>query len=194
MNSTVSSATTFQRRKALNSPEFLSTSTRMSASSVKRFFVAEASASSSAPNTTSRFTFFSRASASTSSSISRLISALSGLQVRHQPGPIQCIQLQRHILSIDLQGGDPVLGAAQHAREALASRRIRRAHPHFRPAPGKTLEILFLAQGAVQPRRGHFQPVVLHALGREQVRQVAAYRGTVVNRDACPCTLGAVDE
>jgi len=61
--STVPSATTCQRRKDSNSPVVRSIETRTSASSVKRFLVAEAIAISSAPNTTSLWTFCSRASA-----------------------------------------------------------------------------------------------------------------------------------
>src|SRR3546814_8568655 len=47
--------------------------TRISASSLKRFFIADANAFSSAPKTTARVTFFSRARASTNRRISRLI-------------------------------------------------------------------------------------------------------------------------
>ncbi|CFW40492.1 Uncharacterised protein [Bordetella pertussis] len=68
-----SSGTTSHRRKPSWPPVSRSMETRMSASSLKRFFIAEASALSSAPNTTSRVTFFSRAKASTNRRISRLI-------------------------------------------------------------------------------------------------------------------------
>lgn len=67
------SATTCQRRKDSKFPVLRSMETRTSASSWIRFLVAEASASSRAPKTISLPTFFSRASASTSSNISRLM-------------------------------------------------------------------------------------------------------------------------
>ncbi len=80
--STASSATTCQRRKDSKSPVSRSTATRTSASSLKRFLVAEASAISSATKTTSLLTFFSRARASTSNKISRLIYSTSDFKIR----------------------------------------------------------------------------------------------------------------
>ena len=67
------SGTTCQRRKVSYSPVSRSTETRMSTSPPCSFFDAEASAASTAPNTTSRSTLFSREMASTSINSSRFI-------------------------------------------------------------------------------------------------------------------------
>ena len=72
-SSASSSVSKVQRLNESYSPVSRSTCTRTSASSVKRFLVADANAYSTALNTTSLSTFFSCASASTNNKISRLI-------------------------------------------------------------------------------------------------------------------------
>src|SRR5665647_2638957 len=69
-----SSGTTSHRRKVSYLPLSRSTATRISTSPGNTFLVAEASASSTAPKTTSRSTFFSREMASTNINSSRFIS------------------------------------------------------------------------------------------------------------------------
>ena len=76
-----SSGTTNQRRKVSYTPLSRSMETRISTSPEYSFLVAWASADSTAPNTRSRSTFFSREMASTNMSISRfMISYSSSLQ------------------------------------------------------------------------------------------------------------------
>ena len=140
-NSTASSGTTCQRRNDSYSPVLRSIATRTSTSSVKRFLVAEPSASSSAPNTMSLSTFFSRASASTSSSSSRLIPKL--LKVRHQPGLVHVREGERHERAVHFQldalrrsprAPRPRTAAARRAARAAAPRPSRRQSAGNRPA------------------------------------------------------------
>src|ERR1043166_7321081 len=76
-------------------------------SSVYFFLVADASAISSAPNTMSRGTFFSRARTSTSITSSRLpaatLLATYPSQFRHQPRPLNVVERQAHRLPFQLQ-------------------------------------------------------------------------------------------
>src|SRR5438477_338794 len=102
-HSGVSSGRTFQRRKVSYAPVFLSICTRTSMSSVYFFLVAEASAISSALNTMSRGTFFSRARTSTSITNSRLpattgllAATLNPSQFRHQPRPLDILEREPH--------------------------------------------------------------------------------------------------
>src|SRR5881397_3165927 len=107
-------------------------------SSVYFFFVAEASAISSAPKTMSRGTFFSRARTSTSITNSRL-PATTGLlaatfdlsQFRHQARPLDVVEREAHRrLPFQLHRHLPALGALQTADEPAPPARIRRAHAH----------------------------------------------------------------
>src|SRR6266849_3608234 len=145
--STASSATTCQRRKDSKSPVLRSIATRTSTSSLKRFFVAEAIAISRAPNTTSLWTFFSRASASACSSSSRLMYP-SGIMAwapgAHGPGEIPA--------AID-----------------------RMAQAHLGLVAGKAGKIRRLFQPAVQTRGGNLQPVVLDPLDFEHPLQLFAH-------------------
>src|SRR3954447_15041954 len=103
-------------------------------SSVYFFLVAEASAISSAPNTMSRGTFFSRARTSTSITNSRL-TATTGLlaatfatfatfdpsQFRHQPRPLDIVEHQAHgRLPFQFHRHAPVPGTAQQSYEPAA--------------------------------------------------------------------------
>src|ERR1700694_687066 len=120
--------------------------TRTSMSSEYFFFVAEASAISSAPNTMSRGTFFSLASTSTSMMISRFpaaIVAAVGLastlfaaaflatipshaysQRRDQLRPIDVVERQRYCLSVEFHLHLSVCGAPQHADALAPPRRV----------------------------------------------------------------------
>src|SRR4051812_40117595 len=125
-------------------------------SSVYFFFVAEASAISSAPNTMSRGTFFSRARTSTSITSSRL-PATTGLlaatfatfdpsQFRHQPRPLDIVEHQAHgRLPFQFHRHAPVPGTAQQSYEPAAAAPIGRSHPHVGLLPGKAREISLLA-------------------------------------------------
>src|SRR3954468_777646 len=95
--------------------------TLTSTSCVKRFLVAEAIAISSAANTVSRLTFFSRASASTSSKISRLIFLLSYLclQVRNEPGPFHTFEFKRNPCAFHFHRQSRAFHALQHAYKPL---------------------------------------------------------------------------
>src|SRR5260221_12650405 len=91
-------------------------------SSVYFFLVAEASAISSAPNTMSRGTFFSRASTSTSITISRcpaatLLVATPPSQFRDQARPLDVFERQRHGPAVQFHAHLRRVGAAQHATE-----------------------------------------------------------------------------
>src|SRR3954467_14725486 len=125
-------------------------------SSVYFFLVAEASAISSAPNTISRGTFFSRASTSTSITSSRLPGAISPAthpsQFRHQPRPLDALERERHCLPVQFHRHLPRLGAAQHADVLPAPTRIGRAHPDLGLLPRKAGEVAVLAQRAVEGR------------------------------------------
>src|SRR5688572_753771 len=144
-------------------------------SSVYFFLVAEASAISSAPKTMSRGTFFSRASTSTSITSSRFPVAtfnatLPSSQFRHQLRPLHVRERQRHYLSVQFNlHAAPVL-APQNPYEPPPPRRVRRAHPHFRPLARKTREVSSLAQRPVETGRGHFQPLVFE-IGRASCRE-----------------------
>src|SRR3989338_8552978 len=95
---------TSQRRKDSYSPVLRSIETRTSASSGKRFLVAEASADSNDSNTISLSTLFSRDSASTSNKISRLITYVLQLitclcrEHQRQAGPHPTKVMSREIL------------------------------------------------------------------------------------------------
>src|SRR6186997_93772 len=96
-------------------------------SSVYFFLVAEASAISSAPNTMSRGTFFSRARTSTSITSSRFPAAivltatraslLCSFQFRYQLRPVDVLQGKLHGLPFQLHAHLSRPGAAQHADE-----------------------------------------------------------------------------
>src|SRR5260221_3679367 len=165
-------------------------------SSVYFFLVAEASAISSAPNTMSRGTFFSRASTSTSITNSRFPAAAAFTatsnpsQFRHQLRPLHVLERKCHQSSFQLQLQLPLGRAPQHADVLLAPAFARGAHPHLGLLAGEALEIARLAQGPVEPRRRHFQPVVVHAFDLEYPAQLPAYRGAILDPD----TAGLVDE
>src|SRR5258706_13384229 len=166
-------------------------------SSVYFFLVAEASAISSAPNTMSRGTFFSRARTSTSITNSRLpattgllAATLNPSQFRHQPRPLDIVELQAHRLPFELHRDAPIFGAAQHPHEPAPPGRIRRAHPHVGLVTGKARKIAALAQWPVQTRGRHFEPVVLDTLDLQHPAQLPAYRRAVLDIDAA----GLVDE
>src|SRR5437764_14902023 len=107
-------------------------------SSVYFFLVAEASAISSAPNTMSRGTFFSRARTSTSITNSRLpattgllAATLNPSQFRHQSCPLDVVERKPYgCLPFQLHRHAALFGAAQHPHEPAPPGRIRRTHPH----------------------------------------------------------------
>ena len=155
---------------------------RTSTSSLKRFLVAEASASSSAPNTMSLSTFFSRASASTSSNNSRLIL---GSPVKYSAPDVlfrYCKLEQRHLPSTS-SSTFPSLHCAQHPHE-IPLPFDRHAQLHARLLPGEPHKIRAPSQRPVQPRRRNFQPVVIHAFDRQAPAQMIADRRAVIDVDA----------
>src|SRR5882672_425695 len=125
-------------------------------SSVYFFLVAEASAISSAPNTISRGTFFSRASTSTSITSSRFPAASSPAthpsQFRHQPRPLDVLERKRHCLPVQFHRHLSRLGAAQHADVLPAPACIGRTHPDLGLLPRKPGEVTVLAQRPVESR------------------------------------------
>src|SRR5437870_9035362 len=161
-------------------------------SSVYFFLVAEASAISSALNTMSRGTFFSRARTSTSITNFRLpattgllAATLNPSQFRHQPRPLDIVEREPHgRLPFQLHRHAALFGAAQHPHEPASSGRIRRTHPHVGLVPGETRKIACLAQRPVETRGRHFQPLVLDAFDLEHAAQLPAYRRAVLDIDA----------
>src|SRR4051812_37905685 len=160
-------------------------------SSVYFFLVAEASAISSAPNTMSRGTFFSRARTSTSITNSRLpattgllAATLNPSKIRHQPRPLDIVELQAHRLAFELHCEAPFFRAAEYPHEPAPPGRVRRAHTHVGLAAGKARKITALAQWPVQTGGRHFEPVVLDALDLEYSTQLPAYRRAVLDIDA----------
>src|SRR6185437_288406 len=191
-----------QRRNARYSPDSRSISTRTSTSSLKRFLVAEASAISSARKTVSFATFFSRASASTSSKMSRLIIPSSfprqagihyslvipaaggnplSSDVRHQPGAIDILECNMVPLSLRFQH-HATLFHSDHAPLVAPASFHRQLEPHRSLAAGEAGEILQPLERAVQPGRGHLQPLVVHAFHREEPGEVVAHQGAIVDR------------
>src|SRR5919109_1020984 len=108
------------------------------------FFVAEASAISSAPKTMSRGTFFSRASTSTSITSSRLPVTASS-QFGYQPCPLDIVERELHRLPFQFHVHAACIHPAQHTDEPAPAGRIRGAHPDFGHLACKTREIRRLA-------------------------------------------------
>src|SRR4051794_9098647 len=161
-------------------------------SSVYFFLVAEASAISSAPNTMSRGTFFSRARTSTSIPNSRL-PATTGLlaatfnpsQLRHQARPLDIVERKTHrCLPFQFHRHAPILGAAQRSHEPAPAARIGRAHPHVGPLSGKAREIRLLAKRPIQSGGRNLEALVIHAFDLEHSRELAAYRHAILDFDA----------
>src|SRR5205814_612133 len=141
-------------------------------SSVYFFFVAEASAISSAPKTMSRGTFFSRARTSTSITNSRL-PATTGLlaatfnpsQFRHQSRPLDIVERQSHRrLPVQFHRYPSVFGATKQADEPAPPGCIRRAHPDVGLVARKARKIARLAQRPVETRGRNLEPVVVESL------------------------------
>src|SRR5256885_1392936 len=187
-HSGVSSGSTFQRRKVSYAPVFLSTATRTSMSSVYFFLVAEASAISSAPKTMSRGTFFSRARTSTSITSSRFpditFAAKRSSQFRDEPRTLDVAELELHRPAFQFNVEARAFGAAQHADEPPAPRRIRRAHLHVRLVACETHEVGKLPQRPVKAGRRYLEPLVVHAFDLEHPRELAAHRRAVLDTDA----------
>src|SRR5512138_3774602 len=166
-------------------------------SSVYFFLVAEASAISSAPNTMSRGTFFSRARTSTSITNSRLPATglldatLIPSQFRHQARALDVIQRQPHArLPFQFHADAPCFGAAQHPHELAPPGCVGRSHPDLRLVSGEARKIARLAQRPVEARRRHFEPLVIHAFDLEYAGELAAHRRAILDVDAA----GLVDE
>src|SRR5438067_9722250 len=189
-HSGVSSGRTFQRRKVSYDPVFLSTATRTSMSSVYFFLVAEASAISSAPKTMSRGTFFSRARTSTSITSSRfpaitvVFAAKLPSQFGNEPRALDVAELELHRPALQFKVDARAFGAAQHADEPSAPRRIRRTHLHVRLVAGEAHEIGELLERPVKAGRRDLQPLVVHAFDFEHPRELAAHRRAVLDIDA----------
>src|SRR5271169_3183684 len=192
--SNVSSSITCQRRKEEYSPVSRSMLTLTSASSVIRFLVAEASAASNAPNTSSLSTLFSRAKASTNNKTSRFITVsnyhafaerkhLYRSECRHQARLVQIGQHYRHLLAFHIQLQHPILDFTQNADEILASFH-RHAQLDARLLAAKTHKIRFFFQWPIQSRRRHLQPVIVHALYHKQTCQLVADPLAIIQRNA----------
>src|SRR5258708_7637145 len=186
-----SSGTTVQRRNALYSPDSRSISTRTSTSSLKRFLVAEASAISSARNTVSFATFFSRERASTRRRRSLLMFPMppKPSHVRHQPGAVDVCEFQMLPLSLDVEHDPAVLDSHQSTLEAPASV-ARQLQLHARFATREALEILEPLERPVEPRRRHLQALVIDAFDGERAREMVAHAGAVLDVYAA----GRIDE
>src|SRR5690606_28707518 len=157
-------------------------------SSAYFFFVAEASAISSAPKTTSRGTFFSRASTSTSITSSLFpaarFAATMTSQFRYQMRPVHVPERQGDRAALDLHAHLARLGAAQHAGELAPAARVGGAHAHFRPLPGEPGEVGLLAQGPIEPRRGDLEPLVVDPLDGQHPLELPRQGGAIVEVDA----------
>src|SRR5215831_9556875 len=153
------------------------------------FLVADASAASSAEKTMSFGTFFSRASASTSSSTSLPFMTLSPLDPRHQAGLVDVRQRNRVRSLGRLEAQHARVDAAQHAfdpariadRLAQLELRLLAAEPHV---------VGLLLERSVEPGRRNLEPRVRDRLDREQVRQMVAHACAVLDVHAA----GLVDE
>src|SRR5690349_2037959 len=131
-------------------------------SSVYFFLVAEASAISSAPKTMSRGTFFSRASTSTSITSSRFPDTLYPSQFRHEARALEIVEHEPHRRpAFQFNVHHAAFRAAQHAHEPAPAGRVRRAHAHVGPVAREAREVGGLAQRPVEPRRRHFQALVI---------------------------------
>src|SRR5882672_6105014 len=148
--STNSSAITCQRRKDSKSPVLRSIATRTSTSSVNFFFVAEAIAISRAPNTTSLWTFFSRARAS------------------------ELVEVEREPAAVVVEFDPLAFYRANDAGE-IPSAVDRMAQTHLGLMAGKTGKIRRLFQAAVQARGGNLQPVVIDPFDFEYPLQLLAH-------------------
>src|SRR5256885_3366459 len=157
-------------------------------SSVYFFLVAEASAISSAPKTMSRGTFFSRARTSTSITSSRFpditFAAKRSSQFRDQPRTLDVAELELHCPAFQFNVDARAFGAAQHADEPPAPRRIGRTHLHVRLVACETHEVGKLPQRPVKAGRRYLEPLVVHAFDLEHPRELAAHRRAVLDTDA----------
>ena len=174
-------------------------------SSANSFFVAIASACSSAPKTVSFGTFFSRASASTNSSILTalhrlLLNSSSGTSLPFPPrrAPIRQRRPSHHYLG-------PALAAPafRPPRAAAVARRHLHAHllgarctlnsssrPCSRRRPCGAVQLHAArpqnvqsrvpSQRPVEPGRRHLEPRVVHILDREHMRQLLTHPFAVV--------------
>src|SRR5690554_592306 len=149
------------------------------------FLVADASADSSAPKTISRSTFFSRANASTSSSISRLI--YQNLHIRDsEPGNQACLfnffQGKGNLSLCGIQSDFTTDQPDKFADViALVIDWHTQAQLHF--IASKAFKILGLFQRSIKPGRGHFETVVIDVLHLKRPRELIADRCTIVHRD-----------
>src|SRR6185503_2517681 len=180
-----SSGTTVQRRNAWYSPDSRSISTRTSTSSLKRFLVAEASAISSARNTVSFATFFSRDRASTRRRRSLLMfpKPPNPSHVRHEPGAIDVLECQMLALSLHLKHHLAVLDSDEPSLET-APPVAGQLQLHARFAAGEALVIREPLQRPVQSGRRHLQALVVDSLHRECAREMVAHAGAILDRDA----------
>jgi len=116
---------------------------------LKRFFVAEAKASSSAPKTMSFSTFFSRGSAHQQASTARGSFLNSPVNIRDQTGFIDVGKCYRYQFAIDIQLKPSSLRSAA-LRHSLATV-DRDAQFHLNVFPGKSFEVFRPLQWPVQP-------------------------------------------
>jgi hypothetical protein len=165
-----------------------------------------ASAASTAPNTTSRSTVFSREIASTSISISRFIdpdlrqpltaprpprprlSKPVALEVhhRHQPGLAHLVEREAEDLVglaiVELQAPTLFTPPPSRPRKFLRPWKGFQRHGHFQP--GEAHEVGFASERPVQSRRRDFQTFVVEVLDFQHVLQLPRDRSqssTVTN-------------
>src|SRR5690606_24046385 len=134
-----------------------------------RFLVAEASAISRAIKTTSFCTFFSRASASTSNSSSRLIQYSSEFlyplisKLGHQTGLVEFLKSHHQLALFGIQTHAPVTNPQQGSGE-IPLILDRHTQADIGLLSGEALEIAQLLERPVQARRRDFKTVEINIL------------------------------
>src|SRR5574337_1487449 len=175
--------------------------TRMSQSAPWNFLLAEASADSTASNTTSRSTLFSREMASTSISISRFMSthllrwrrrhrarlaAAAPLEIehRHQARLAHLVEreVERLPFGLAVQCQPPALRPGAEAAAVVPATVERLLQAHRDQLSGKALVVGGAAQRPVEPGRRHLEPGVVDLLDLQRVLQLPRHALAVVDR------------
>ena len=134
-------------------------------------------------------TFFSRARASTSNKISRLMFSLDS-DVGHEPRLVQILELQRQELSVHFDAEvftllTPRSTPTKFFRPPIGLRSLTRAR-----SPANRTKILALSQRTIEPWRRDFEAIVVHAFHGKYSRKMVADLHTIFDVDPC----GLVDE
>src|SRR5574337_834817 len=159
--------------------------TRMSQSAPWNFLLAEASADSTASNTTSRSTLFSREMASTSISISRFMSThLLRWRRRHRARLAHLVEreVERLPFGLAVQCQPPALRPGAEAAAVVPAAVERLLQAHRDQLSGKALVVGGAAQRPVEPGRRHLEPGVVDLLDLQRVLQLPRHALAVVDR------------